>query len=217
MARDAFVPALRFAALTRFYDDVVAWTTRETVFRERLLTQVGICDGHAALDVGCGTGTFAIMLKRAAPLARVVGIDRDPAILELAVAKSVGAQADVRFELGSADALPYAADSFDRVVSSLVFHHLDEVNKRRAASEIFRVLKPGGEFHLCDWGPPSNPLLRATYGLVQLLDGYRNTQDNINGCLRAAITAVGFQLEAGGTLDTPLGTLHLLRARKLAA
>jgi ubiquinone/menaquinone biosynthesis C-methylase UbiE len=83
-----------------------------------------------------------------------VGIDPDPKALRRATAKAVRAGTEVRFDRGFAGELPYADASFDRVLSSFVFHHLDSTEKERMLREARRVLKPGGSLHLLDFDGP---------------------------------------------------------------
>ena len=52
---------------------------------------------------------------------------------------------------GFADELPYETGSFDRVLSSFMFHHLEEREREKALKEVLRVLRPGGSFHLVDF------------------------------------------------------------------
>src|SRR5436190_4508637 len=79
--RQQFIPALRFEALTRLYDPVVAVTSRERGFKRRLLEYARIKDGESVLDLACGTGTLAIDVKKESPKAKVAGMDADVAIL----------------------------------------------------------------------------------------------------------------------------------------
>jgi ubiquinone/menaquinone biosynthesis C-methylase UbiE len=211
----AFIPALRYASLTRAYDLVVRTTTRERVFKRTLMAQAGIEAGHLVLDVGCGTGTLAIWIKKAQPLADVRGIDGDPAILAIAAHKADASAAQVRFDRAMSHELPYADGEFDRVVTSLFFHHLSPVAKRETAREILRVLKPGGQLHVADWGKPANGLMRGLFLLVQLLDGFRTTKENVTGQLPGIFSEAGF--ESGGQrqrFSTMLGTISLYAARK---
>jgi cyclopropane fatty-acyl-phospholipid synthase-like methyltransferase len=73
----AFIPALRYHWLTRFYDPIVRLTTRESTFKGTLLRQADIQAGHRVLDLGCGTGTLATMVKRSYRSAEVFGLDAD--------------------------------------------------------------------------------------------------------------------------------------------
>jgi len=213
-----YVPALAYPFLTRWYDAVVRWTTRERHFRVGLLEQMGAGAGRRVLDVGCGTGTFALMLKQAHPSAHIVGLDGDAAVLELARRKAGQTGAEVDWQQGSAHSLPFPDHSFDLAASSLVFHHLDRPAKRAALREIHRVLKPGGALHVADWGRASNGLMRAAFLSVQLLDGFGNTADNVAGLLPDFMREAGFaDAREVQRLATPCGTLSLYQARKPAA
>lgn len=86
-----FTPALGRPGMTGAYDLAIRLLTRERRWRSALLEQLAPNDRDAILDVGCGTGTFALLVKQAAPGARVVGLDPDPAVLEIAAAKACAA------------------------------------------------------------------------------------------------------------------------------
>jgi len=126
---NSYVPALGYHWLTRFYDPIVRLTTRESTFKEALLRQAGLEAGHRVLDLGCGTGTLATMVKRSHPSAEVFGLDADPETLKLARAKMARAGLEMQLDQGFASALPYAPASFDRALSSLFFHHLSDQSK----------------------------------------------------------------------------------------
>ena len=210
-----YVPALKFSWLTRFYDPVIALATREKVFRANLLEQAEIRSGDRVLDLGCGTATFVIMVKSRYPAARVTGLDGDPDILGLARTKTKAAAVDVALDEGMSNSMPYSADEFDTVFSSLFFHHLRPEEKLRTMKEVFRVLKPGGKFHVCDWGRPSNLYTKTMFLLVQLLDGFDVTRDNMEGRLPSYFESAGFEaFSALGHVDTNLGTLDFMSARK---
>jgi len=148
---ERYVPALGFDWLTPLYDPCVRWLTPERKFKTHLVRRAAVGTGHRVLDLGCGTATLTLLVKEMHPGARVRGLDGDPKILKLARQKADRAGADVGFDEGMAFALPYAEGSFERVLSSMVLHHLTEENKRRTLSEVFRVLAPGGEFHVADF------------------------------------------------------------------
>src|SRR5690242_19115334 len=171
--RADFIPALRYHVLTALYDPLLRWTMCESVFKEQLIRQARIRSGERALDLGCGTGMLTLRLKQVHPDAEVVGLDADSRALRIAEAKAATARdaLQVTFDRGMAFALPYPDDAFDRVLSSLLFHHLTHENKERTAREVVRVLRPGGELHVADWGKARNGVMRAAFLLVQLLDG----------------------------------------------
>ncbi len=210
-----YVPALGFTALTRFYDPVLRATLREDAFKSALVAQAAVPPGTRVLDLGAGTGTLTLMLKRRTPSADVVGLDGDPAIVARARAKAADADLAVRFDEGSAAALPYSDASFARVVTSLLLHHLAPGDKRRALAEAFRVLVPGGELHVADWGRPQNALMRALFYGVQLLDGFTTTEENVAGMLPTLIREVGFvDVRETRRFATIFGTLALYRAER---
>lgn len=215
MNRNDYIPALRYSWLTRFYDPVVALTTRETVFRQKLLDQADISSGDRVIDLACGTGTFAILLKTRFPDVTVTGLDGDPSILAKAILKAGDAGVDVAFNEGMSYALPYEAGKFDIVFSSLFFHHLQTEEKLRTMKEVLRVLKPGGVFHICDWGPPSSVTSKVMFNAIRVLDGYPVTQDNFEGRLPVFLRTVGFgDARVCGQVETNLGTLDLMYAIK---
>jgi len=209
-----YIPAARWRSLNAVYDPFIRLTMRERTFRGALLAR--ILDGpeaHDVLDVGCGTGTFVIQLARALPRAEVTGLDADEDILARARAKAEGAGAEVGLVCGRADALPFPDDSFDRVATSLVFHHLEPSVKRTALSEARRVLRPGCWLHIADWGRPHDLLMRIAFFSVRALDGFSNTRDNVEGRLAALAAEAGFaSAEVTGRLRTAFGTLEYVDA-----
>lgn len=214
-ARSNYVPALGFHWLTPYYDAVVGATTRENRFKPALIEQARFEPGQQILDLGCGTGTLAIWIKQRQPQAEVTGVDADPAILALASRKAQKADVAIRLDLALSYDLPYPQAHFDRVVSSLFFHHLAWANKQRTARELFRVLKPGAELHVADWGRASTPLMRVLFLSIQALDGFENTQDNVAGKLVELFEQAGFiQVAQRQTFNTLYGTMTLYSAVK---
>lgn len=211
-----YKPALAHHWLTRVYDLVVRATSRESAFKARLHQQAGLTNATSLLDVGCGTGTFAIMAKRSSPSLRVVGVDADPKVLEIAARKADKAGVDIELIQGSATSMPIPDRAFDRVVSSLFFHHLDRPAKETVGREIARVLAPGGQLHIADWGAPTNRLLRAAFLTVQLLDGFETTRDNVQGRLPEILASAGGldEVEQVDSIPTMLGTIGFYRARR---
>ena len=210
-----FTPALGFHALTPLYDRVVAMTTRERIFKRALLDQSAIGAGDEVLDVGCGTGTLAIEARRRQPGARVSALDADPAVLAIATSKARRAGAGMAFDLGRSSQLPYADHRFDRVLSSLFLHHLSWGDKLLTAREMHRVLRPGGELHVADWGRAGGLASRTAFLLVQLLDGFDTTSDNVAGMLPVLFGAAGFRhVEEPRRIPTALGIVSLYRAVK---
>ncbi len=100
------------------------------------------------LDVGCGTGRFLLQLQRALPAAKLVGLDLSPPYLKEAGQLLAGG--DVSLVNDNAEAMPWADGQFDAVTSVFLFHELPSDVRRRVMCEVFRVLKPGGRFVVCD-------------------------------------------------------------------
>ena len=210
MNNEKYIPALSYDWLTGLYDPVVALTTREGAFKNALVDQAGIADGHRTLDLGCGTATLSILLKQKQPNAVIVGIDGDAKILQIAKKKAHKAGVDITFDEGMSFDLPYEDESFDRIVSSLFFHHLSRESKLETLREVNRVLKPDGEFHVADWGLPTSRLMRGASYLIQFLDGFETTADNFNGLLPRLITDAGYSLvEETVHFNSVFGTIRL--------
>jgi ubiquinone/menaquinone biosynthesis C-methylase UbiE len=213
-----YIPALRFDALTRFYDPIVAATTRERAIKSELVAQVGLRPGGRVLDVGCGTATLTIQLKQSCPDADVVGLDGDPKTLVIAKRKAEAAGVQIGLREGMSWELGVPDETFDHVTSSLLLHHLDFDGKLRTLVAARRALKPGGRLHVADWGRAHDPLMRLAFLGVQLLDGFKTTSDNVRGKLPDYIARAGFEyVEETKRLRTPLGSISLYRAQRPVA
>lgn len=215
MPKESYIPALRFEFLTRFYDPLVRLTTRETAFKRALLAQADLRHNQTILDLACGTGTLAVGIKKRFPDSKIYGFDIDEEILQIAREKSEKAEAEILFERGYSDNLPFADNIFDRVFSSLFFHHLTLEKKAETLHEIHRVLKPGGEFHLADYALPRNKPQFLLSKSIQLIDGFQTTHDNLRGRLKTLIEENGFPgVQRTGYYKTILGTIRLFKAVK---
>lgn len=213
--QEHYIPPLRYHWLTRFYDPLVRLSTREKAFKQALLRQAAPRAGDHVLDLGCGTATLTIALAKAYPMATVTGIDADARALAIARGKARDAALELDFQQVISTAMPLPNELFDRVVSSLFFHHLTPAEKSATLAETLRVLKPGGELHIADWGKPSNAFMRALFLGVQLLDGCETTRDSVTGALPGLLRRAGYQgVQETAKFDTPLGTVRLMRAAR---
>jgi ubiquinone/menaquinone biosynthesis C-methylase UbiE len=212
-----YLPAARFDFLTPVFDVFVRGTTRERTFKERLLDQARLDGELDVLDVGAGTGTLAIWAKQRTPGLRMRGLDGDAAILAQARRKAERAGVDVEFDEGMSYELPYADASFDRVLSSLFFHHLVLADKERTIAEIARVLRPGGELHVADWGEPRSLLAKAGAFAIRRFDGDEPTRDNLAGRLPELFDAGGLaDARERDRIAAPLGVVSLYSAQRAA-
>jgi ubiquinone/menaquinone biosynthesis C-methylase UbiE len=157
-----------------------------------LAEQAEIAQGHQVLEIGCGTGNLALLVKRRYPDAQVVGLDPDPLALARARRKADRAGLLVRWDRCTAGELPYPDASVDRVLSALMFHHLDETEKARTLAEVRRVLRPGGRLHLVDFGGHHGPFARLFHRHPQL---HGNAGDQVPARMREAgfsgVTEIG--------------------------
>jgi len=209
---ERYIPALGLGILTPLFDPFLRYLLREAMFKHALIVAAALDPQQRILDLGCGTGTLTILMKQAQPVAHVCGLDGDTHVLALARAKAAQANMDVALQCGLADALPYGADSFDRVLSSLVLHHLTTAQKQHALHEVYRVLRPGGTVHIADFGSPHTTLARLIARVVRHLE---RAADNIDGRILPMLQNAGFDdVRLSAQFMTLFGTLALYRAHK---
>ena len=208
-----FTPALGHSALTPLYDLAIRLLTREQRWRELLLEQIAPQDGQAILDVGCGTGTFAIMLKRRAPGARIVGLDPDPAVIQTAEAKARRAGVEIECRHGFAHDAGSLGE-FDQVISTLVFHQVPPEEKVAGIHAVFSAVRPGGFVHVADYCRQPDWLMRQLFRIIQTVDGKPNTQANVDGAVESILHRLGGAPAVPETVvRTPTGAISLFRAR----
>ena len=210
-----YIKALRFNWLTKYYDAVVSLTTREKIFKKRLIEYANLKNNNRILDIGSGTGTLAILIKESNPNTNVTGLDGDSEIIKIAEKKSTKKKLDISFKQGLSYDLPFQDRQFDHCFSSLFFHHLTTSNKQKTFNESYRVLKNGGQLHIADWGKPTNWLMRILFFIVQLLDGFQTTKGNVDGILPDLMKKAGFvKVNIKEEISTMLGTMTIYRAIK---
>jgi ubiquinone/menaquinone biosynthesis C-methylase UbiE len=124
---------------------------RHAAFRRRLVELTRLAPGESLLDVGSATGSLALAAKRRAGRSgHVHGVEPSPAMVAWARRKAALARLDVEFQVGTAQALPFAEGTFDIVTSTLVLHQLPHDTWRPALAEMRRVLRPAGRLLLVD-------------------------------------------------------------------
>ena len=212
-----FVPALGKSGSLDRYDAAIALMTREKRWRSDLLRFAEPRPGERIVDIGCGTGTFAIALKQAARESIVLAVDPDPAVLEIARAKAEVADAEIRWfeamgdELDGIDALRQC----DKIVSSLVLHQCPMAVKEAIAAQMFRLLRPGGTLFIADYGEQRSLLMRMLFRQIQLLDGFEYTEPNAKGCVPEILTAAGFEaVDEIKVIPTPTGSISIYGAKR---
>ena len=160
----SFVPAAGHDFALPLYDPLTRLMGADRV-RRNLIAQASLRSGLRVLDVGCGTGSLVLMAKQMQPGIETTGLDPDEKALERAARKARRAALSVRFVQGFAGTLPSPDSSFDRVFSSLMFHHLSAEEKLPMLREVRRVLAPGGSLHLVDFVAPEG----GAHGRLQRL------------------------------------------------
>jgi SAM-dependent methyltransferase len=174
--------------LLPLYDPLTRLAGVRSVHRH-LLRAAGLRPGHRVLEIGCGTGNLALLAASWEPAATVVGLDPDLAALARARRKARRQGVEVQWDRGWASDLPYPDACFDRVFSSLMLHHVPAAEKQQTLREVARVLRPGGELHLCDVEDQG----AAHRGpLAHRLAGDPRTRDQLGGAVPGMLREAGF-------------------------
>lgn len=129
-------------------DFAIIGTTLQIV-GEQLAEAADICAGERVLDVAAGNGNATLAAARR--FAEVTSTDYVPALLEKAAQRAQADGLAVRFQVADAEALPFADGEFDAVLST--FGAMFAPDQRRVASELRRVVRPGGRIGMANWTP----------------------------------------------------------------
>ena len=208
-----FVPAAGRDLFLPLYDPL-SMLLGASRLHAALLEQAGLRPGFRVLDVGCGTGTFAVTLKRQHPDVTAVAMDPDPKALARAKRKAQRAGVSIQFDLGFADALGYDAGTFDRVFSSMMFHHLPKSEREAALREIRRVLRPGGRLEFVDIA--SSAAHRPGL-LARMIHPQPRMRENANARLFELMARAGFvDARSVGDRNTVLGPVAFCQASRPA-
>jgi ubiquinone/menaquinone biosynthesis C-methylase UbiE len=178
--------------------------------RPRLVEQLNLRGNERVLDFGCGTGTLALMIKKACSGCAVTGVDVDPQVLGIAREKAQGRGINLVEYDGVT--LPFVDESFDRVVTSFVLHHLSSTQKAVALKEIHRVLSKGSELHVLDFGVPKSKYTKIIGSFMEYLEP---VEDNLLGKIPDYLNGAGFeQVEILYSENTLLGTVTFYKSKK---
>jgi ubiquinone/menaquinone biosynthesis C-methylase UbiE len=175
-----------------------ALVARHTVFPGELLCEaVNIRAGQRVLDVATGSGNAALSAARRG--AEAVGVDYVPGLLEWGRKRSAAEQLTVEFREGDCEALPFPDSSFDVVLS--MFGAMFAPDHQRAADELVRVCRPGGQIALTSWTPSGfwgrvfalkSKFIPPPPGLAAAVAW--GTEDHLQGLFGNRVTVVRSQL-----------------------
>lgn len=187
-----------------YYDFIVSLALfgKDKALREMTAEMAQIKPGDRVLDVGCGTGSLTIAAKaRAGSTGKVFGIDAALEMIDVARSKAARAGLEIEFRVGLIESLPFADNSFDVVLSSLMMHHLPDHPKVKGLAEIYRVLKPGGHLLIVDMNRPTALHIKILAALL-----IREKMDTGAQDLPTMMKGVGFgQIESKDTWSGLLG------------
>lgn len=221
--------------------DVAAWIDRRSTrpdmvnrlqslgldrgWRRQAAEALGLRDGASVLDVAIGHGDMALAVLEVRSGTRVVGVDRSPAMLEVARGRITRQHAPDRIDVrvGIAERLPFEADTFDAAV--IAFGLRDLTERWRAVGEMARVTRPGGKVAVLELSDPKSGALslatrvvrRAAPSLGALLSGVterrrRGAQPDLPSPDEVAAMMREVGLVRVSVLPLALGVCHLVVA-----
>jgi len=180
----------------RYYDQVVNLVTwgRTKRIHQQTIALANIQPHDDILDIGCGTGILLMEAEKTAGQGNlVVGLDVEPEMIRQAQQRALKKQSRANFEVASIDQIPYAANTFDVVTSSLMYHHLTEAQRSAGLGELYRVLKTNGRLLIVDLNPQRHSLATRLPGHNQL-----DRQDYVRTEVAERMKAAGFTIIDAG-------------------
>lgn len=174
------------------YDLVTALATlpSERKLREKV---VDIVRGDPAniLDLGCGTGSTTILLKRRFPRSVVIGLDLSPYMLVAANYKARQQGLNIKWLQQLAENSNFSPGSFDLITIAMLFHEMPAIVSQSVLQEAFRLLEPQGQLIVVDGHQAKLSKMLWLAKLFQ--EPY--TKDYVKGNLAAWLTETRFQIE----------------------
>jgi demethylmenaquinone methyltransferase / 2-methoxy-6-polyprenyl-1,4-benzoquinol methylase len=218
--------AAMFDGVARGYDrtNAVLSAGNSALWRRHMVRAIAPQPGERILDIAAGTGTSSAAIAKSG--AEVIAFDFSPGM----IAQGRTRHPDLEFVEGDAQQLPFGDDEFDAVTISFGLRNVED--PRRALTEMYRVLKPGGRVVVCEFSRPPARVVRAPYfAYLQRVmpviasaastnpDAYRYLFESIEewpeqGVLSQWMRAAGFTRVAYRNLTAGIVALH--RGRKPA-
>lgn len=214
MAGQKTTPERRQGLLVGLFDALLVAAAREASFRAALSRLANAGEQDRLLDLGCGTGSLALLLKTLHPEAEVFAVGEDPETLEFAREKAEVKRLRIDFHQAAIASLPFGEGEFDVIVSGLALYPRPPQSRESALKEAFRVLRPGGVFLLAGWEkPPTFGNLKSFWG--HFIEEFKSLSSNFRGRLPALASHAGFDGFTEVLREpTAHGTLSFHRARR---
>jgi arsenite methyltransferase len=152
------------------------WTSRfgKLILRDKVFSRLNFKGSEKTLDLGCGKGLLLIEAAKRTPDGRATGADLWDKTLEYSYtaqmalnnAKIEGVADRVEVVTADAQAMLFADNSFDVVMTSLMLHHVPDISK--ALNEMIRITKPGGTIVIADVNSKRFVAMLKSLGLSQI-------------------------------------------------
>ena len=204
----SYVPALGFHWLTGIYDPLIRCWSAAARMRTAVIDALALHPGMRILELGAGPGRLAIQIKRAHPGVEVDAVDIDARMIARAQRNAAHAGLTVGFRAADMTSLPDRG-RYDRVYSTMTFHHLLPDAKRSALATARRVLARDGTFVVADFSRPRDPLQWALFSWIQQpLDGFANTRPHRDGGFERALRTAFGDVRSAAVWRTVAGTIE---------
>lgn len=182
-----------------------------------MLTELAPTPHQTIVDLGSGTGSFAILVKDAEPTSRVIAVDPDPEVRAIAEGKAGDRQIEFITAMGDAHVSSFPEGTADVVTCSLVLHQCPMDAKMGILKNAHHLLKPGGRLLISDYGEQRSLLMHLLFKQVRMIDGYENTKPNKDGMIPLFMADAGFErVEELKVTQTPTGSISLYSGWKAA-
>ncbi|MCP4159813.1 MAG: methyltransferase domain-containing protein [Deltaproteobacteria bacterium] len=175
------------------------------------LLDVKSCD--KVLDVGCGTGVLTKLIsEKMNPTEGGYSLGIDAAGKMISAARKKRGNTACKFEAMAAESLSFENETFDSIVSSFFYHHIQFDLKQKAFAEAYRVLKPGGKLIIADMHIPTSFMGALTAHTSRWILFQPQIGENIRGVLPELIENEGFSYPK--TVENYLGYVTVFSANK---
>jgi ubiquinone/menaquinone biosynthesis C-methylase UbiE len=161
---------------------VKAYDEKHSQFRniekdnEYILDLMGVQAGQTVIDIGAGTGNFAIQAARRGAMAIAVDISQNMLNYAREKAEKAGVAEHMIFCLGGFLSYEHAGEPVDAVESQMALHHLPDTWKQVAVQRVANMIRPGGVFFLADVVFPFQPKDYESF-FNRILDDFRRKTD----------------------------------------